>query len=121
MAKRTNFDLVLGTDRDLHVTVYAATGDTIESVSGWTFSFMIKSDLEDLDNEALLTITSISTTGTYNSDPDVNTEVVVVSIADTDTESLTPQTASWELKRTNAGYEDRIAYGSIKLIRGVHR
>ena len=121
MAKRTDFSLFLGEDRQLSFTILSASGDTAEDVTGWGCSFMVKRGLEDLDGDALITNTSGVVSGVYNSDPDVNTQRFVVTLADTDTDTLSPGAVHWELKRTTAGYETPLAYGTLTLKRGVHR
>ena len=121
MAKRTDFSLFLGEDRRLSFHILSASGDTAEDITGWSNSFMVKRGLEDLDGDALITNTSGVVSGVFNSDPDVNAQRFVVTIADTDTDTLDPGPAYWELKRTTAGYETTLAYGTLTFKRGVHR
>ena len=121
MAKRTDIDYTIGSDAQFVFTVLSSDGATAQDMTGWSLSFMVKSGYEDLDGDALITNTSGVLSGSFNSDPDVNTQVFTVTLADTDTDSLTPGKCVYELKRTNAGYEAPVAYGTFTLRRGVHR
>ena len=121
MAKRTNLQLFLSTDQDLAFTILNATGSVAVDIAGWSFSWMAKYGVEDQDNEALITNTAATVSGTFNADPDVNTQIATVSLADTDTESVVPGEFVWELKRTTDGFETILAYGRLSLLRAVHR
>ena len=93
----------------------------MQEITGWGLSFMIKKKLTDLDAAALLTkVPSIS--GVFNSNPAINTQKASVAIADDDFLDAQNETVGyWELKRTNPGAETRLAYGSMRLVRTVHR
>lgn len=120
MSKRTDFRLFLGIDQHLAFTILTATG-AVQDITGWSSSFMIKRGLEDADGAALVTHTDGIVSGTFHSDPDVNTQVLTVTLADTDTDTLPAGRMAWELKRTTADAESVLAYGLVTLVRGVHR
>lgn len=121
------------TDRILSFTVYesTATDDEVAAgtavpvdVSGWTFAWQLRKKV----NSSTVTIgkttaSGISVTGTYDADPNVNTQRVEVTLADTDTydPSSSPVvnvkagTYYHALKRTDAGAEDVLCDGTFVL------
>jgi len=115
----------LGTDQDYAFTIYTTSAETVvRDVSSYTFSFLVKRKATDADVDALVTKTSssgIAISGAFDDDPDTNTQVTTVSIADTDTDAHHPGTYRWELKRTNAGSESRIGYGTVVFRQTLHR
>jgi len=124
MAKLTDVSLFLGTDFSYVFSILNDGETAAVNILNWTISWMLKEDVNDADASALLTLTTASAivvSGTYNSVPATNTQVATVTIADTDTTSLEPMQAVWELKRTDAGLETVLAYGRIELLRAVHR
>lgn len=91
------------------------------NIDGWALSWMLKRRLSDLDAAAILTKVPVIT-GTYSATVASNTQRAVVTILDTDTDPLTARTDyRHELKRTTAGAEGVLAYGTAVLKRGVHR
>jgi hypothetical protein len=115
----------LGTDQAYDVTVYTSPAKVVvREITGWAMSFMVKRKATDADLAAVVTKTTgagIVISGSFNSDPDSNTQEATVTIADTDTDSLYAGVYHWELKRTDAGSEARVAYGTISLNQTVHR
>lgn len=111
----------LGTDKSFDFTVYTSSAQTtIRDVSGYTTSFKVKRKVSDADNAALITASG-TVSGTFNASPSVKTQKITVTITDTDTDTeINPGLASWELKRTDAGSEAVLAYGTIELRRAVH-
>lgn len=124
MAKETAAELFLGTDYEYPFTILNAAEDTAINISGWTLSWMVKRKKSDADANKLLEKTTgsgITISGTFNADPDVNTQKATVSVADTDTDTLPAGLVYYELKRTDAGSETVLAYGPLDLKRSVHR
>jgi hypothetical protein len=111
----------LGTDKSWDFTVYtSAQKTTIRDITGWTISFMIKRNIEDADGAALV-LANGTVSGTFNASPAVNTQKFRVTLVDTDTDTeVAPGVAHWESKRTDAGFEEVLAYGSMDLRRAVH-
>lgn len=122
MAKETALSpLFLGTDFSYVFHVKNEAEDTSIEITGQALSFMVKRDPLEEDDAALLS-KSATIAGTFNATPSVNTQRATVTIADTDTATLAPlDTAYWELKRTDDGFETVYAYGTVELKRGVHR
>lgn len=119
-APETSLQYWLGTDKQYSFVIYANLQfSTALDVSGFTTEFMVKRKLSDEDNAALVS-SSGSVTGTFDPDPNVNTQLINVSIADTDTDDITPGLAYWELKRTDPGVEEVLAFGSFVMRRSVH-
>lgn len=121
----TNLDpLVLGTDFEYPFHIQNGDLDTAIDITGYALSWMLKKSLSNSDANAKLTKTTasgISIAGTFNATPASNEQRATVTIADTDTDSLSPGLHYWELKRTDPGLETRLAYGTVNLVRGVHR
>lgn len=116
----------LGEDKSLRITVYTstATADTIEAgtataenITGWALSWMLKRKLSDADVDAALTKTTVS--GIALTTP--ASGLCTVTVADTDTDALSPGTYVHELKRTDAGNEAVLVQGTVELLRAVHR
>lgn len=94
------------------------------NISGWALSWMLKRLITDSDSDAVITKTTssgIAITGSYNSTLASNTQRAVVTIADTDTSSLSAGIYHHELKRTDAGLETVLSFGTARLKRGVHQ
>jgi hypothetical protein len=121
--KRTPLAIVLGTDQAYSFHVRATDEKTSINIAGMTFSFMVKRLLDDADGDALLVKSggAISVAGTFNVDPALNGQRAAMQLADTESDGLEPGNAHWELKRIDSGFEHRVAWGPMKLIRGVHR
>jgi hypothetical protein len=113
-----------GTDHRLEFVVTDTAGTAVVDASSWSLSWMMKASVHLSDAQAALTKTTssgIAVTGVYNADPDVNTQVVTVSIVDTDTDTIVPRLYLHELKRMDAGFEAVLATGRLSLIQSVHR
>ena len=126
MAKQTTLNpYFLGTDFAYVFHIQNAAETASIDIAGWALSFMLKNRQTDADLSALLTKTTaagtVSISGAFNATPATNTQRATVTIADTDTDALATGVKHWELKRTDAGLEAILAYGSVELRRGVHR
>lgn len=124
MAKETAITQFIGVDVSYRFTALNLAETAAVDMTGWSLSFMVKKSKGHLDADAKFSRTTsagITISGTYNSDPAVNTQVATVSVEDSHTDALTPGTYYYELKRTGAGVEAVIAYGTFTLERGVHR
>lgn len=110
----------LGEDKTLRFTIYSDAAQTLyQDASAFGLSWKLASKP---GATAALTKTvgsGIAITGTYTS-PSVSTQKVEVSIADTDTDALTPGTWYHELKRTDGGVEAVLAQGTIYFHKPVH-
>jgi hypothetical protein len=120
MSKATALTLWQGTDQQFVFTIKNAAETACVNITGWTLSFMAKVRSSDADVAAVITETA-TISGTFNSDPAVNTQVATITIEDSDTTGVTPRLYQWELKRTDAGAETIEAYGTLDLRQGVHR
>jgi hypothetical protein len=105
-----------GEDKTLAFTIYASDGVTLQTITGWSLSWMLKADPEDEDSEALITKvtpTEVAITGA---------STLTVTLADDDIEDLDADTKyHHELKRTDAGLETVLSYGPFQLKQAVHR
>jgi hypothetical protein len=69
--------------------------------------------------ETLLTKTTgagVTVTGIYHVDRSLNTQRVVVTLEDTDTELLEGGNFAHALKRTDAGLETVLGYGTVAVM-----
>lgn len=125
MAKQTTLNpLFLNTDKAYIFHIQNEDEDQAIDISGWALSFMIKLSLTDADADALVTKTTasgISIAGLYNVTPASNAQRATVTILDTDTHTLKSGNRSWELKRTDDGFETVLAYGVVPLTKAVHK
>ena len=131
-AHETPLEYWLGSDQDVDFTIYAVfqrflvdgtdhANNTIRDITGYTLSFMVKRQKRHLDGSALITKTA-TVSGAFNSAPGTNTQKATVTLVDTETDTeIVPGLAFWELRRTDAGAEGVLAYGTIDLKRGVQR
>ena len=97
---------------------------TSVDISGWTLSWMVKKYKDQADAAAILTKTTtggaIVIGGSWNSDPDVNTQRATLTITDTDVATVPARLYHWELKRTDDGFEVPLVLGVIDIVDGVH-
>jgi hypothetical protein len=77
-----------------------ADGNLLD-MSGWTIHFVA----------AGLTKTA-TVSGTFNSDPAINTQVATVTLTAAETVDLQATTYPYSWKRVDSGYNDVLVYGS---------
>lgn len=125
MAKRTPLTLFIGDDRGIEFDITNEAETVADDITGWALSFKVKRHEDDPDSRALLEKTTgagtITISGVFNADPALNAQFATVAILDTDTDSLEAGAAVYELKRTDAGFEQVQVYGPLTFIRSVHR
>lgn len=125
MAKaQTISQLFLAADYAIRFAIYDRLEQQMVDVSGMALSFMLKKTLGQPDSLALLTktlATGLSVTGTFDTNPVINTQRVEVRITATETKIFGPRVAAFELKRMDPGFETPLSYGPATLSRGVHR
>lgn len=112
-----------GEDWPIELSVLDDDGVPVD-ISGWSVRFLIKRRLRDADADAIIdksTDDDLSISGTYNADPDVNTQVVTGTIADTETDGVVPGLCYFEWRRTDDGYERVLGDGVVRIARGVAR
>lgn len=104
----------IGADITLRFTVYAdASHTTCVDVATYGLQYVLRKGNSD-DDPALISKTTgagtITVTGVFNSVPATNTQRVLVSIVDTDTDGLRPGEYMHALKRTDDGNETVLMY-----------
>lgn len=116
----------VGEDKKLRFSIYTDSTKTgVQDVTGFALSWKLATAP---GQAALVTKTvgsGIAISGVFNADPDLNTQVIEVTIDDVDTQpdsgtALAAATYFHELKRTDAGLEAVLAYGKLRLIPTVH-
>ena len=113
----------LGEDKVLRFTIYDADGETPIDITGWALSFSLRKTDKDATVPALIAKTTeddtIEIVGTFNIDPEVNTQSVEIQFPSFDTTNLKPIAYRYSLKRMDAGFEGILAYGSITLLQAT--
>jgi len=115
-----------GEDKILSYEVFAADGTTMENVSTFKMDWTLrrKSSASPFRGQGAVVVTKstegtgpgITVTGVYNATRGTNTQRVLVSIADTDTESLTGDRYVCSLKRMDDGLEAVLSHGVVELL-----
>lgn len=120
---QTTINVDYGCDVSLSFEVFTTSAQTtIQDITGYALSWMIKDDLADLDAAAVLEKTvgaGITITGSYHQNPNSNTQRAVVALSATNT-TIPQRSYWWELKRTTSGSETRLAYGLLNVGQTVH-
>ena len=102
-----------GEDKTLSYEIFAAGSTTLmENVSGWSLQWTMN---QNAANVTKTTSTGITITGVYNSTRAVNTQRVIVTLTDSDTELLTGGRYQISLKRIDAGLEAVLSHGTVDL------
>lgn len=104
----------IGEDKTLEFEIYESNQDGADSqdITGWTMAFYMRSI--GGANPRVLTKTP-TVAGTFNADPDTNTQRATVAIADTDTDNLQPGKYEFSLWRTDSGNETVLSFGMVDL------
>jgi hypothetical protein len=120
---QTTVDVDYGCDVVLSFEVFTSSAQTtIQDITGYALSWMVKDDLADLDAAAVLTKTvgaGITITGSYHQNPNSNTQRAVVTLSAANL-TIAQRSYWWELKRTTSGSETRLAYGLLNVGQTVH-
>jgi hypothetical protein len=126
--------LFAGEDKQLKFEILAAGADpaspvaAVQNVAGWTFAWTLRAAVRSIDpHRAQATAIAVAKTsasgiaieGTYNASRALNTQRVVVTIADTDTETLAGGTYVQALKRMDDGSESVLCHGTVALLKAA--
>lgn len=116
MALEANVQFFTGEDKILSFTIYQSDGSTAQNITGWSLSWMVKADKTDEDDEALVTKSGAGVTITNGAAGQCS-----VTVEDSDIAALVGGTRYYhELKRTDAGLETVLSYGTFRLTQAVH-
>jgi hypothetical protein len=110
-------DFFLGEDKVLTDTIYQSDGTTVQNVTGWAISFMVKKHATDADASAKIT----KTTGAGIVLTTPLSGLITITLTDTDTASLPADSYPYEVKRTDDGSETVLTFGRLTLRQAVHR
>lgn len=111
-------DFFTGEDKSLIFTVYQADGTTVQNITGWALSWMVKKRRTDADADALITKTTSS--GIALTTP--LSGICTVTVTDADVANIRGGELYYhELKRTTDGAETVLSYGKFGLRQAVHR
>ena len=113
---QTDIDvLYLGEDKALIYTVYQNDETTVQDITGFALSWLLKRDPDDAG--ALIT----KTTGSGINLTTPASGICTVTVLDTDTDGLDAGDYWHELKRTDANSETILSQRRIRLRRSLHR
>ena len=114
-----------GTDVTLVFEIFAVDGVSMQDVSGYALAFALRKIITGVDpfkGQGALAFpektigSGITVTGVFNSVRATNTQRVNVTIADTDTVSLKGGTYAHSLKRSDAGLEMVLSFGTVDVL-----
>lgn len=106
-----------GEDKALAFTIYQGRSSTVQDITGWALSWMVKARKTDADSAALVTKTTADDIALTTPASGLCT----VTVTDSDIANLTGDVTYWhELKRTDAGNETVLAQGTFTLSQAVH-
>jgi hypothetical protein len=111
--------LFAGEDKTLSYEVFAAGSTTVmEDVSAFALQWDLRRTAKDrncLISKTTAALGGIAVTGVYDAARATNTQRVLISIADTDTENVCAGTYFCSLKRMDAGLEGVLSHGTVVL------
>ena len=120
-------DFFTGEDKTLRFAITDVAGAPID-VSAWTLEWSLRLKPGDADPPVLKKTSAptdgITVSGTFDSDPNVNTQRVLVAIAKADTASIdagdargaaTRRTFAYALKRTDDGSGTVLTFGTLAM------
>jgi hypothetical protein len=113
----------IGEDKQLEYEVLDADGLPVDVVT-LPMQWVLRGSVREADPPRISKTTSgggITVTGVYNATRALNTQRVLVTIADTDTDALSAQTYKCALKRTDDGSESVLSYGDVVLLQAAAR
>lgn len=129
MAREQHFteedNIFIGEDKELAFVVWDDTDPDAPiplDVAAFDLDFIIRTS--DTATASLLSKSTtpsndITVSGTFNIDPDLNTQKVVVRVRATDTRAWSPSSTEdpyrYSLKRVDADYETELAYGDFVI------
>lgn len=125
----------VGEDKELHLVIYTDhTRTAILDTSAMSLSWLLRNTDKSADPALIEKISEssppgITHTGTYNSDPVVNTQHVVIHLYDTDSwdEDVSPPVKlrkkkyRHSLKRMDADAETILMWGSFQFLMATNR
>ena len=120
MALESNIDIAsnyfTGEDKLLPFTIVDSSGG-VQVITGWALSWMVKAAKTDADAAAKVTKTTVSGITITNGAGGI----CQVAVSDDDIAALAGGTLyHHELKRTDAGLETVLSFGTFRLRQAVH-
>jgi hypothetical protein len=110
--------LYVGADQSVELTVYQDDGETPEDVTGWTTVLDIRKS--DTAPAAKLSASGV-VSGTYNADPELNTQVVTFTLSATALASTVlpgdDPALRYSIWRTDSGHKMPLRFGSVIFTR----
>jgi hypothetical protein len=111
-------DFFQGEDKALLDTIYQSDGTTVQNVTGWAISFMVKKHATDSDANAKITKTTAAG-GIVLTAP--LSGLITITLTKADTANLPADSYPYEVKRTDDGSETVLTEGRLTLRQAVHR
>ena len=120
MSVRTNItqtdNYILGEDKQLQFLVVDSAGSA-QTMTGWALEFIVRSD----PDSASTAISKTTASGIAISNGNGTDDRATVTIADDDTVALRPGLYYYAIRRTDAGSEQVLAFGTVELVQAVTR
>jgi hypothetical protein len=110
-------DFFQGEDKALLDTIYQSDGTTVQNVTGWAISFMVKKHATDSDANAKITKTTAAG-GIVLTAP--LSGLITITLTKADTVNLPADSYAYEVKRTDVGSGTVLTQGKLTLLQGVH-
>lgn len=108
----TTLTVFIGEDRQFPLTVYTTAAQTVvREITGWTVDFVVRRR-DDSTGTALLDLTG-SVSGTFDADPDTNTQVATATLSRANTLALPAGTYRYSFGRTDTGARAILAVGDL--------
>ena len=108
----TTLTIYRGEDRAFPLTAYLTSSKAVvREITGWTVNFVVRTR-DNAPGTALLTV-SCSLSGTFDADPDVNTQVATATLARATTLALPVGTYRYSFGRTDTGARAILALGDL--------
>lgn len=102
--------ILVGEDKILELSVTDDDGAAVD-MTGWTVQFVMQRRLGESPSTLSLAATIV---GTYNADPNLNTQRARVTLTDTDhTDALSAVAYSYSWKRVDPGLETVLRFGTM--------
>jgi hypothetical protein len=110
--------LYVGADQSVELTVYQEDGVTPQNVAGWATTLDIRKS--DTAPAAKLSVSG-SVSGTYNADPEVNTQVITFALSASALASTVlpgdDPALRYSIWRTDSGHKTPLRFGSVIFTR----
>lgn len=104
-------EVFVGEDKTFILAVVGTDLTTPVNITGWTINFVVR--LKDNSADPPIFDKTAAIVGTFNVDPDLNTQRAEVTLTDTELNTVKGRTYRYSWKRMDDGGETVLAYGDF--------